>query len=1336
MVAPMPSYAVRIGASSKGATVAVSGPGSTPWGGHTGAVFSVAYAPGGATLATGGNDDTVRIWDARTGQQQHQLTGHASWVRSVAYAPGGATLATGGDDGTVRIWDARTGQQQHQLTGHTDAVLAVAYAPDGATLATGGNDGTVRIWDARTGQQQHQLTGRAGWVFAVAYAPDGATLATGGSDGTVRIWDARTGQQQHQLTGHTSLVRSVAYAPDGATLATGGNDDTVRIWDARTGQQQHQLDGHTGAVLSVAYAPDGGTLATSDGIDGSVRIWDARTGQQQHQLTGHVGWVWSVAYAPGGATLATGGDDGTVRIWDARTGQQQHQLTGHSGWVLAVAYAPDGATLATGGNDDTVRIWDARTGQQQHQLTGHTDAVLAVAYAPDGATLAASGDDGTVRIWDARTGQQQHQLDGNAGAVLSVAYAPDGATLAAGVDGGTVQIWDARTGQQQHQLTGLTGRVVLLVPYAVAYAPDGATLAAGSDDGTVRIWDARTGQQQHQLTGHTDAVLAVAYAPDGATLAGGGSGGSVRIWDARTGQQQHQLTGHTDAVLAVAYAPDGATLATGGNDGTVRIWDARTGQQQHQLTGHTGAVFSVAYAPDGATLATGGDTTIRIWNPRNGRQIDGTGSAAPRRIGRPLAGVRSDAPSADDLIGATSDVETLADLIAATETSPPLAIALIGDWGAGKSSVMLQIQRRIDLLAEMSRNNPGLSVFAANVRQVRFNAWDYSDDQLWSGLVDQLFRALAADPDSSSGLPDPATVQAECATLRRELAEREAEEQRLSDSLRAADRAGRPQGFLAWLGSPAYTWRVMAAAARELAYEVRAARWALLGWAVVGAAAYGAWSLWGSLIGAAAAAVAAAIAPAVVIGQRLRRWHRAGMGITDRLRLRLDERQGAVSREMADLRERLALVDASARLSALLSDRAAPQAYQEYRGLLGQVRGDLARLSGDLTDARNEWRASGATTPPPLERIVLYIDDLDRCPPRRVVEVLEAIHLMLALDLFVVVVAVDARWLIRSLQYHYRELFGAGAAPVFIAPTGSPELDADAGPASPVDYLDKIFQIPYVLASPPPAALASYLRSLLPPPASPAPTSHAPAMVSTPESTPSAPAADHDVTGKPDATETEDAPSHDDELAVQEPLPYDARRQRADERSSRDQKEHPVTWRTAEPAAAIPDLRPLGLQLSQPEVEFMTRLGSLLPTPRAAKRLVNLYRLVRIGIPDSGFAAFTASEAGGPYQVVQILLAVLVGSPAAAQRIFRELMDATADSDIRTIFAKTATADFAEGHLCARIGAELTRIAEDTPLLAAIGEYQRWCPTLARYSFHTRTMTAEPPTSDVPSTPR
>ena len=79
------------------------------------------------------------------------------------------------------------------------------------------------------------------------------------------------------------------------------------------------------------------------------------------------------------------------------------------------------------------------------------------------------------------------------------------------------------------------------------------------------------------------------------------------------------------------------------------------------------------------------------------------------------------------------------------------------DWGVGKSSFMMQMQNEINRLSTLSRNNPGASAYLANVRQVRFNAWHYSDDHVWAGIVEKLFEDLVSDPSPST--PDPIAAE-------------------------------------------------------------------------------------------------------------------------------------------------------------------------------------------------------------------------------------------------------------------------------------------------------------------------------------------------------------------------------------------------------------------------------------------------------------------------------------------------------------------------------------------------------------------------------------------------
>jgi WD40 repeat protein len=385
--------------------------------GHRGRVNSVAFAADGQVLASA-NDTTIKLWDARTGQELRTLRGHTGWVRSVAFAADGHVLASASDDGTVKLWDARTGQELRTLPGHTEWVSSVAFAPDGQVLASASDKSPsdprrpaeIKLWDARTGQGLRTLRGHTLLVTSVAFAADGRVLASGSYDGTVKLWDARTGQEVRTLRGHTDVVTSVVFAPDGRVLASASWDKTVKLWDARTGQELLTLRGHTGQLWSVAFAPDSQVLASASSDmkfpnSGEIKLWDVRTGQELRTLRGHTTHVRSVAFTVDGQVLASGSSDGTVKLWDARTGQELRTLRGHTDQVVSVAFAADGQVLASA-SGTTVKLWDVRTGQELRTLRGHEGHVTSLAFSPDGQVLASGGQDGTVRLWDTRTWEE------------------------------------------------------------------------------------------------------------------------------------------------------------------------------------------------------------------------------------------------------------------------------------------------------------------------------------------------------------------------------------------------------------------------------------------------------------------------------------------------------------------------------------------------------------------------------------------------------------------------------------------------------------------------------------------------------------------------------------------------------------------------------------------------------------------------------------------------------------------------------------------------------------------------------------------------------------------
>jgi WD40 repeat protein len=472
----------------------------------------------GKQLASASVDGTVRLWDAGDGKELLVLKGHAEAfeppegdprrregtlrpvaVQAVAFSADGKRLASAGDDNTVKVWDAETGKEVCTCRGHTSGVLGVAFTPDGRQVISGSADGTVRLWGAATGKELRTLKAHRGWVRGLALSGDGLLLATSSPDeGAVKVWDVKADPACLSIAANGGPLLSVAFNPDGQRVAAVGIGGCLKVVHPATGQDVLALQdaikfqGTAGnfPLVGVSFSRDGKKLAT--GYDtGHVRIRDAASGVVELEFHAQEGTIWDLAFSPDGKKIATVGGLGLgqatkAQVWDTATGRRLYTVTGHDErfQIGGVTWSPDGKWLATASHDLTARLWDGETGKPFRVLRGHGSAVRSVSFSPDGTRLATASYDQTVKLWAPLTGELIATLKWHTNQVTSVCWAPDGKRLASASSDRTVHVWDAETGQELLALAGHAARVT-----NVAFSPDGRYLASVDWDGVLKVWD-------------------------------------------------------------------------------------------------------------------------------------------------------------------------------------------------------------------------------------------------------------------------------------------------------------------------------------------------------------------------------------------------------------------------------------------------------------------------------------------------------------------------------------------------------------------------------------------------------------------------------------------------------------------------------------------------------------------------------------------------------------------------------------------------------------------------------------------------------------------------------
>ncbi|MBK6939288.1 MAG: hypothetical protein IPH13_03650 [Planctomycetes bacterium] len=580
---------------------------------HAGSIGAAAFTPDGTRIMSGGFDRTLRLWDARTGDELQRI------VDLFGYAIGGITFcpdpryvlvsdganafgrfdlqemkpvfraiaavdffavsadatriaAFGPASNGIHVHDALTdGRLLRSFPIEKGVARSAAWNPDGKSLAYGRQtkkghmkyDGAIVFTSMDEEPDVVELPVPDVLFASMTFSPDGTKLIGGATDGSIYVVDTVAKTIITTKKVHEAVVIALRFSPDGKTLAVGSNDAHLSLVDASTFEVVQSIQAHATGVRSIGYSPDGKTIVTGS-FDSTLGLWNAETLESTFEAHGHQRPV-SCAIEVDADTLVTASYGGDVIVWSK--GMQERRTKVMGGFVFQLAYAPQTRTLAAVGQDTFVALWSDAGRGEMRRIEGGEVASLAGAFSQDGTRLAVSFADGTVRVIRVEDGTELYRVTHESKFVQGVVWGPGDQELWTAAS--TLFCWSGADGKPLRTIESPRAPI-----QSLKLSPDGHLLAVASADSRVHLYDRASGDEVRAMVAAQGRVKDVAFSPDGRWLVSSAeSENDVAIWNVADGSRVNTLTGHEAPTLGLSFSPDGSRLFTSSIDGVTIAWD-------------------------------------------------------------------------------------------------------------------------------------------------------------------------------------------------------------------------------------------------------------------------------------------------------------------------------------------------------------------------------------------------------------------------------------------------------------------------------------------------------------------------------------------------------------------------------------------------------------------------------------------------------------------------------------------------------------------------------------------------------------------------------------------
>ena len=369
---------------------------------------AVALARGGRALVTGGGDGLASVRDVDDRSLQAILAGHVGKIWSAAWSPDETTLATGGQDSTIRLWKPAEHPITTHIAGPPGSPSELRFQSDGnraVMITLSSNRIHASVIDVDTGTTRgERLLKTQDVTPGFGLSPDGKSLLYQEAPSRFGLLNlvepfidrSLSGLKETEFPGWLWLNGDQFLHP----LLSG---PTFALYDRHSGEKiaEGSLDPN-GRISGVA--PDGESFFIHRWWGGTDLRWErlAFSGSTLKKLSESRDPLLSpltnvLAVSPNGKLMVSAGKGASIEVWDAASGARLGILSAPDlgDPILALAFSPEGRTLASGDAQGNVKLWSVSTLRDLMTLASKRYPVMSLCFSPDGQTLAAFGQSDT-----------------------------------------------------------------------------------------------------------------------------------------------------------------------------------------------------------------------------------------------------------------------------------------------------------------------------------------------------------------------------------------------------------------------------------------------------------------------------------------------------------------------------------------------------------------------------------------------------------------------------------------------------------------------------------------------------------------------------------------------------------------------------------------------------------------------------------------------------------------------------------------------------------------------------------------------------------------------------